>query len=75
MDVAREREMVPGFRPSDLSVDSRLVRKCMKIVPIRNLFHLLRTELVQSGDGVSHERYRNIRSSSTVSGPHKIRGR
>ena len=27
------------------------------------------------GDGASHERYRNIHWSSTISGPHKIRGR
>jgi hypothetical protein len=33
MDMAREREMV-------LSIDSKLVRKCMKIVPVRNLFYL-----------------------------------
>ena len=42
----------------------------MKIVPVRNLFQ--RTELAQPGDGVSHERYRNIRCSSTISGPHKF---
>jgi|GEM_PF-4177573 len=39
--MAREREMV-------LSIDSKLVRKCMKIVPVRNLFYLQRTELTQA---------------------------
>src|ERR1700741_1158555 len=74
MEMAREREVL-RFNPSDLSIDSRLVRNCAKIVPVRNLFHLQRTELAQPGDGVFHERNRNIRWSSTMSDPHKIRGR
>jgi hypothetical protein len=48
MDMARERGMVPRFGPSDLSIDSRLVRKCMKIVPVCDLFQLQRPEFVQA---------------------------
>ena len=63
------------FDITELSFSSRLERNCTKIVPVRSLFHLRRTELAQADDGVSHERYRDIRPSSTISGPHKIRGR
>ena len=48
MDMAREREMVPKFRPFDLSIDSRLARKCMKTVPVGNLFFLQRTERIDA---------------------------
>jgi len=32
-------------------------------------------DIATPDDGVSHERYRNIHWSNTISGPHKIRGR
>ena len=71
MDMAGQRERLQRFGPSELSIDSRLVRKCMKIVSVFDLFQLQS----RPGDGVSHERYRNIHWSSTISGSHKIRGR
>jgi pimeloyl-ACP methyl ester carboxylesterase len=56
--------------PLEIADPQRRARNCKKIVPVRNLFHLQRTELAQRGDGASHERW-----SNTISRPHKIRSR
>jgi AraC family transcriptional regulator len=61
--------------PLEIVDPQRRAINCKKIVPVRNLFHLQRTELAQRGDGVSHERYRNIDWSNTISRAHKIRSR
>jgi hypothetical protein len=71
MDMAGQRERLQRFGPSELSIGSTLVRNYMKIVSVCHLFQLQS----RPGDGVSHERYRNIHWSSTISGSHKIRGR
>ena len=71
MDMVGRRERLQRFGPSELSIDSTLVRKCMKIVSVCDLIQLQS----RPGDGVSHERYRNIHRSSTISSSHKIRGR